>query len=246
MVQVLLKAFDIIELVVQRNGQAISLTEISQELELNQATAANIIKTMVFRGYLEHIGRKKGFRLGPNAYRLTNQIPYERNLVNAAKEVMEALTAELKESCLLGVMRNHKRYIVYAVNAVQEIQVQLRTERNIYETASGRLLLDYLPEKELERFIQHSGLPDAALWAGAETKEGLIAALHNIKKEEIALTNVQNRYLKGFAVPINANSEVVASLSVFVPEYRCTEARQKEIIQTLKQSAGAICGKLSA
>ncbi len=49
MVQVLLKAFDIVELVVQRNGQSVSLTEISDELEMNQATASNIINTLVSR-----------------------------------------------------------------------------------------------------------------------------------------------------------------------------------------------------
>ena len=123
MVQVLIKAFDIIELVVQRNGQAISLTEISDELEINQATDANIINTLVSKGYLEHIGKKKGYRLGPAAYRLTNEIPYEQDLVNAARTVREELTAQLNESTILGVLRNHKRYILHAVNAVQEIQV---------------------------------------------------------------------------------------------------------------------------
>jgi DNA-binding IclR family transcriptional regulator len=60
MVLVVIKTFDILELVALRNGQPISLTEISAELGLNQATAANIIKTMVAKEYLEHIGKKKG------------------------------------------------------------------------------------------------------------------------------------------------------------------------------------------
>ena len=45
MVLVVIKTFDILELVALRNGQAITLTEIAAELNLNQATAANIIKT---------------------------------------------------------------------------------------------------------------------------------------------------------------------------------------------------------
>ena len=245
MVQVILKAFDIIELVAQRDGQAISLTEISEELDLNQATAANIITTMVSRGYIEHIGKKKGYRLGPAAYRLTNEIPYEQDLVIAAREVMEELTAKINESCILGVLRNNKRYILHAVNAVQEVQVQLHSERNIYETATGRLLLSYLSEKDLDRFILHTGLPDATLWAESNTKEKLVAALEKIKNEELAQTNFQNRHVKGFAVPIFANEQVIASLSIFLPEYRCSEAREKEIIKALKASAGAISQKLS-
>ncbi len=76
---------------------------------------------------------------------------------------MASLTEKLNGSCILGVLRNHKRYILYAVNAVQEIQVQLRSERNIYETASGRILLAYLSEKNLERHVQQNGLPDVTV-----------------------------------------------------------------------------------
>ena len=245
MVQVILKAFDILELVVQRNGQAISLTEISNESEINQATAANIINTMVSRGYLEHIGKKKGYRLGPAAFRLTNEIPYEKDLVNVARQVMEELTANVNESCILGVLRNHKRYILHVVNAVQEIQVQLRSERNTYDTATGRILLAYLSEKELERYIQHNGLPDAETWAEAQTMDDLMSELGHIKNAGIVHTYKQNRHVKGFAVPIFINEQVVASLSVFLPEYRCTAARQQEIIERLKASADVIGQKLS-
>jgi DNA-binding IclR family transcriptional regulator len=244
MVQVLIKAFDIIELVVLRNGQSISLTEISEELQLNQATAANIINTMVSRGYIEHIGKKKGYRLGPSAYRLTNEIPYEQDLVNAARGVMDELTAKINETCLLGVLRNHKRYILHAVNAVQEIQVQLRSERNIYETASGRLLLAYLSEKEMERHIQQNGLPDISIWEEAQTNEKLISALGQIKKEGIAKTHLQNRHVKGFAIPIFAHNQVVAGLSVFLPEYRSSPLRDTEIIKAMKASAEEISQKL--
>ena len=245
MVQVLIKAFDIIELVVQRNGQAISLTEISDELEINQATAANIINTLVSKGYLEHIGKKKGYRLGPAAYRLTNEIPYEQDLVNVARTVMEELTAQLNESTILGVLRNHKRYILHAVNAVQEIQVQLRSERNIYETASGRLLLAYLSEKELERNIQKNGLPDTNIWEEAQTKEALIQELAKIKENGMAKTSPRNRHVKGFAVPIFAHNQVIAGLSVFVPEYRCSTAHENEIILAMKGSAASISEKLN-
>ena len=124
--------------------------------------------------------------------------------------------------------------------------MQLRSERNIYETASGRLLLSYLSEKELDRFLQHSDLPDSELWTEASTKEGLVEALCKIKKEQLAITHMVNRHVKGFAVPIFVGEQVVGSLSVFVPEYRCAATRQKEIIHVLKESAAAISENLSA
>lgn len=240
MVQVLIKAFDILELVAQRNGQAISLTEISQELQLNQATSANIINTMVLRGYLEHIGKKKGYKLGPSAYRLTNEVSYEQDLVNAASEAMEALTEKINETCLLGILRNYKRFVLHNVNCNQDIQVQIRSERNVYETASGRLLVAYLSEKERERFLQFNGLPDESMWEEASTVEGLVNALTKIRLSGIAMTNFVNTHLVGFAVPIHANGKVIAGLSVFLPEYRCTEGKEEEIIFSLNEAAKSI------
>lgn len=245
MVQVLLKAFDVLELVAQRKGQPISLTEISDELQINQATAANIINTIVSRNYLEHIGKKKGYRLGLEAYRLTNAVAYEQDLVNAAREPMEKLTETLNETCILGILQNHKRFILHVVNANQDIQVQIRSERNVYETASGRLLLAYLSEKELERFLQINGLPDRELWQEATTNNNLKEALRNIRELGVAKTHKQMSHLKGFAVPIFKHEKVVAGLSVFVPEYRCSEEREAEFIASMMETSRAISAVLS-
>ncbi|MBC7828314.1 MAG: IclR family transcriptional regulator [Chitinophagaceae bacterium] len=245
MVLVVIKTFDILELVAQANGQGITLTEISQQLQINQATASNIIKTMVTKGYIEHIGKKKGYRLGPAAFRLTNEVPYGQDLVNAARDVMEDLTAKLNESSILGTLRNNKRYVLHIVKSNQEIQVQVRTDRNAYETASGRLLMAYLSEKELERFLVANGLPDKTLWKEASTLKGLTESLAKIKKESIAITHLVNRHVRGFAVPILAHDQVVAGLSVFLPDYRYSVSRQKEIIQSLREASRIICQRLN-
>ena len=245
MVQVLIKAFDILELVAQRKGQPISLTEISDELQINQATAANIINTIVSKNYLEHIGKKKGYRLGLEAYRLTNAVAYEQDLINAAREPMEKLTANLNETSILGILQNHKRYILHVVNANQDIQVQIRSERNVYETASGRLLLAYLSDKELERFLQLNGLPNDELWMEATTHTGLKNELLNIRMLGIVKTHRQMSHLKGFAVPIFNNDKVVAGLSVFVPEYRCFDEKEVDIISSMIEASKSISRILS-
>lgn len=245
MVLVIIKTFDILELVAQSNGQGITLTEISHQLQLNQATASNIIKTMASKGYIEHIGKKKGYRLGPAAFRLTNEVPYGQELVNAARDVMEDLTAKLNESTILGTLRNNKRYVLHVVKSNQEIQVQVRTDRDAYETASGRLLIAYLSDKELEKFLHVNGLPDKNLWKEASTMKGLSESLAKIRKESVAITHLANRHVRGFAVPIIVDEKVIAGLSVFLPDYRYSVSKQKQIIQSLRESAQIISRKVS-
>ncbi|MDB5239991.1 MAG: IclR family transcriptional regulator [Spirosoma sp.] len=245
MVQVIVRGFDILELIARQEGQAATLTEISERLALNQSTSANIIKTLVFKGYLEHIGTKKGYRLGPAAFKLTNEVPYGQDLVRASQAIMEALTARLRESCVLGVLRNNKRYTLLAVNSEQDVQVQIHSERNVYDTASGRLLLAYLSPNELRKFIDQNGLPSEIMWPDAVKAELLIKQLDSIRREEIVFTNHKDRHVKGFAVPVFAKRTVVAGLSVFLPEYRCTSGKQAEIITALREAANQISVRLT-
>jgi IclR family KDG regulon transcriptional repressor len=244
MVQVIIRGFDILELVARRNGHAITLTEISQELELNQSTASNIINTLVHRGYLEHIGKKKGYRLGPAAFRLTNEIAYGQELIDVSQDVMEALTARLGESCILGVLRNNKRYTLNVVNSKQEIQVQVHSERNAYETASGRILIAFLNDKDLQRFVEMNGLPGAELWPGATTAQGLKEQLADIRRAEIVATNLQDRHVRGFAVPVFSKGGIMAGLSVFLPEFRWNEEKEREIVRALREAARQISSRL--
>jgi len=236
MVLVVVKALDILEFIAREPDRAYSLTEIAEGLHMHQATCVNIMQTLVEKSYLEHLGRKKGYRLGPMAYNLTNNLSYSQHLVTAAKESMESLTAQFNETSILGVIRNQKRFIVHLVNSDQDLQVRSRTERSLYETATGRLLLAYLSAKERDSLIGTIGLPTAIVWPGAESQAGLEAELEKIKTDELCVS-LSPTHILGLAVPIRKQKLVVASLSIFLPEIRCSATRQANIIVALKQAA---------
>jgi len=82
MVLVVIEALDILEFVARDTERAYSRTDIAAGLGMNQATCVNILQTLVEKSYLEHMGRKKGYRLGPKVYDLTNNQAYSLNLNN--------------------------------------------------------------------------------------------------------------------------------------------------------------------
>jgi DNA-binding IclR family transcriptional regulator len=244
MVLVVVKALDILELVARDAGRAHSLTEIAESLQMNQATCVNILKTLVDKNYLEHLGRKKGYRLGPMAYSLTNNPSYSQDLLLAAKDLMEELTAQLNETSILGIIRNQKRFIVHLVNSDQDLQVRSRSERNIYETASGRVLLAYMSDKERASLLISIGYPTPDIWPGADTGEGLGEQLMIIQQHGLCVTRSKTHII-GLAVPIWRHQLVVASLSVFLPEIRCSHQRQQLIETELRATAQKISQRLS-
>jgi len=74
--------------------------------------------------------------------------------------------------------------------------------------------------------------------------EGLKQALAKIREDAIATTHFKNTHLMGFAMPIFTNKQVIAGLSVFLPEYRCSSAQKKNIIQSMRDTVMVINKKL--
>lgn len=218
-IQVINRALKILEFVAERKERSCSLTEIAESQGLNQPTCANILKTLVDANYLEHLGRKKGYKLGPMVYQLTGDRSYNQNLLQVAQPEMENLTKKLNETCILGIIRNQKRFILHMVNSDQDLQVRSKSERDIYETASGRLLLAFLAEKERDALISSIGLPKLAVWTGIRNRKQLDDAFEKIRKDGLAMT-LSSSHIVGLAVPIEKNGVVVASLSVYLPESR--------------------------
>lgn len=54
-----------------------------------------------------------------------------------------------------------------------------------------------------------------------------------------------NAHLMGFAVPVMVNKQVVAGLSIFLPEYRCSASKKKEIILAMRETVTIINRKLT-
>lgn len=244
MIQVIVRALDILEFVAQRGKEPVQLIKIAENAGLSQPTTANIVKTLLTKNYLERVGRKEGYRLGANAYQLTGNLSYGQNLMLAAKDLMEELTSQINETCLLAVIRNNKRFILHTVQSNQDLQVRTRTEAPIYQTASGRLLLSYQGPKELDKFIQAVGMPETQEWPGVNTRDKLEKALLKIRKEEFIQT-VNAHHIVGFAVPIYKDKQVIASLSVYLPESRTTPAYNANIAKVMSRTANKIKSRLN-
>jgi IclR family KDG regulon transcriptional repressor len=239
MVQAVTRAFDILEFVANRPGEASTLTEIAEHLGLHQATCANLIRTLAARNYLEQVGPRKGYRLGPMAYRLTNNPEYQEGLIMAARGPMAELTRRVNEGCLLGVLRNHRRFILHSEHADQELQVRGKTERNVFETASGRILIAFLSESERHLLLEKTGLPEPAYWPEVADRQSLEAALEKIRREEFILTR-SPKHIVGLAIPIRREGKVVAGLSLFLPESRFRFADQQELVAALRETGRII------
>ncbi len=239
MIQVIERALSILEFVAGHGKEPVRLIQIAENAGLSQPTTANIVKTLVDKNYLEQAGRTIGYRLGIAAYQLSENPSFDQDLIAASKEPMEKLTQQLNETSLLAVIRNNKRVILRLEECDQVLLVKTAMVADLYDTSTGRLLMAYLPPKQLDALLKAIGLPSKKIWPGAETKEGLDRSLEQIRKDEFVQT-LSKYHTVGFAVPIYKAGKVIAAISIFVPESRYTDLHKEKISRSISNAARAI------
>ena len=246
MIKVLHKVFDILEFLAETPERPRALTEIAGRLGQHPATCANILKTMVSRHYVEQIAPKKGYLLGPVLFQISRQAPYRKDLIAAAEPLMAELAKTINETVILVTLRLGRRFILSQINGQQQIQVGPRAliEDRIYETATGRLLLAYLPEHELEKLVTEHGLPGNQ-WPEAGNPAAFKKALADIRKTG-RVYHAPNDEVVGLAFPVcNHRNEVTAALGLFLPRFRFKGAHKTAIMKEMSATAAAISEHLS-
>jgi len=246
MIKVLHKGFDILEFLAQTPGKPRPLADIAGQLKMHPATCANIIQTMVRRNYAEQIAPKKGYLLGPALFQITRNGPYRKDLVASAEPQMIKLAKTVNETVLLATLRLGRRFILSQINGQQQIQVSAQAlfQDNVYDTATGRLLLAYSPEHELEKVISEQGLPGKR-WPEVKSLTAFKNVLVEIRKKGW-VCHFTNEELVGLAFPVwGRENQVIAALGMFLPRFRFKGAHKNAIMKGMSATASAISKYLS-
>jgi DNA-binding IclR family transcriptional regulator len=239
MIQVIHRALDIVEFIARDRSREYGLSEIADSLGLNHGTCANIIKTLVGRGYLQQSGKKRGYKLGPQAYYLTGNFSNKRELLKVASKSIEALNEKLNESCILAVRKENMRVTLLKKLSTHELQVvDNREERHVYLTATGRVILACMSRPEQERFIEKYGLP-GEMWEEVKSKEDLLEELDKIKAKRLAV-HFAGEHIVGVGAPVFKGGRVIASVGVYLPEVRFSYKMQEMIFSEILKTADEI------
>ena len=130
-----------------------TLTEVAQRAGLTRAGARRILLTLVHLGYVQTQGRQ--FSLTPRILDLGFAYLSSLPLWNLAEPVMEALVAEIKESCSAAVLDGAD--IVYVLRVpthkIMSINLGIGSRLPAFCTSMGRTLLAELDEAALDTLL---------------------------------------------------------------------------------------------
>jgi IclR family transcriptional regulator, pca regulon regulatory protein len=219
-----------------------TLTEVAGRSGLSRAGARRILLTLETLGYVSSEG--KLFSLTPRILDLGFAYLSSMPIWNLAEPVMEALVAEVKESCSAAVLDGTD--IVYVLRVpthkIMSISLGVGSRLPAYCTSMGRMLLSALPEAELMKCLQASTLEARTKYTVTDVKE-LAARIAQVRKQGWSLVNQElEEGLVSMAAPItNRAGQTVAALNISGQANRTSaKAMQETMLPQLMGAAHAI------
>jgi len=235
MIQAVNRALDMLEYIAKQEAEWVQLKDVADALGLNHSTCANLMKTLLQRGYLEKAVGQRGYKVGPmpkNLYR-DKATPLSR-LIDAAKKPMSNLVSTLHEGCILTILDENNRIIVYEEKAEQELQVINVKRKPAYDSSTGRMLLASLKKKDVLELVEQYGLPNGESWPEVQDSDELLYELIKIRKRGYA-QQTSKRHITGFAMAVEWDG-IVAALGVYMPEIRLNQAFEDKILERMRMA----------
>ena len=221
-----------------------TLAQLCKNLGLPKTTLFTMLKVLEKSHYL--VNEAGVYRLGPQAVALGAAMAdsARRNFPDCAKGVLESLCLRTGETGFLAVLtpdRQSCKYVaVVETDNWLRFSVKLGSQRPSYATGSGRAMLAYLPDAELQPLLDQIRF-DRVTPKTVSSRTRLLTSLRQVRKQAVSV--VDSGTVAGVvsvAAPIfDADGRIQAAVSVGGPTMRLSN-RLPAIEQAVRGGAEEI------
>jgi IclR family transcriptional regulator, pca regulon regulatory protein len=220
----------------------LALSEVARSTGLTRAAARRFLLTLVKLGYVNYAHGR--FSLRPRVLELGYAYLSSLSLPEVALPHMEALVAQVNESCSISVL--DETDVVYVARVptrrIMSITLAVGTRLPAFVTSMGRVLLAGLSDDELEERLARIEIV-ALTSRTVKDKDALRAILATVRRQGYAATDQElEEGLRSLAVPLHtASGAVTAALNVSVHASRATMGvLRREFLPLALSTAAAI------
>ncbi len=239
------RALQIMEILARKGDAGVS--EIAEEMGVHKSTVSRLMGSLVSRELVRQNSERGKYQLGFGILRLASSIPGRLSVVHEAREVMEALASEYKETVNLAVLRSN-----YAVNVDQAMGPSTLATHDwvgsltpLHATSSGKVLLAALSADERSRVFKAVGLP-ARTPRTITNRDELEKQLLDVARDGFASVHEEFEIgLNAVAAPIyNHTGSVIAAISISGPAFRFAPEDQPGLIDALREAGLTISARM--
>jgi DNA-binding IclR family transcriptional regulator len=230
-----------------RGDRDIGVSELARRLGLGKSTTHRLLHTLTAERLLEQDPETGTYRLSLAMLELGASVQSSMDLHTAASPVMEQLRNITKETVQIGVLDH--RHVVYVERreSPQTIRLFGRVghRNDAHSTSTGKVLLAYLPDAELESVMDGWALPRKTPYTIVDP-DALRRQLREIRAQGWA-ENVNEAEVgtASIAAPIrDLRGVVVAAMSIAGPVQRLDGANLRRFTRPAVDAAAAISRRL--
>ena len=247
-IRVLDRAFAVIS--VLQDGKPRSLTELSEEIDLNSSTTFRLLATLNYYDYVERNGETGKYELGLACLELARAYSQTNDVRRAALENLEHLRDETNETIHLGVLNEME--VVYLEklhgnHAVGLMSSRVGSRLPAYCTGLGKVLLAYEDPMDVRDYYRDPGKLIKYTDTTLHTLDDLMNHLALVKERGYSFDHSEREAdVSCVAAPVFAmDGSVVSAISVSGPSTRMEPLEEKtDLIQRTVEAARAISAKL--
>lgn len=227
----------------------LTLTEISRRIGLPKSTTYRFIESLESQGLIGSEPNGRGYRLG---YQLIHwgilaQISVE--IRSEALPVLRSLTDSTGESSILSMRYGNVATWVELIESPHPVRLAMKVGQrlHLHAGASSKVLLAFLPEKEIEDLLQDINL--LPLEKNTITELGqLRTEIGQIRAQGYAVSFEEtDRGAMGIAAPVYDHSgQLVAGIGIAAPAVRVTRDRVPDLAEQVLQASQRLSRRLGA
>ncbi|MFZ2656599.1 MAG: helix-turn-helix domain-containing protein [Victivallales bacterium] len=238
-IQVIERTFKILEIVSDARETTSKISELSEKTGLKVPTVSRIVRTLSYLGYMESVGRKKGYTLGNRLVELSRNYKCINPLRNISVPLLQKFRNQIGEFICVSVLKNNQRHVIHIEEPTHTIQVThvLPEIEGPYQSVGGRILMSGLSRKQQEKCFEYNGLPGKA-WDAVTDLETFYSELDKISQKKYLL-----EYANGtarVAMAIKSNGETCAAVGSYIPTYRFVGEYKGKVLRALEKISSEI------
>jgi DNA-binding IclR family transcriptional regulator len=239
-----------LELVARRSG-GLSNAEIGRYFNVATSTCSYILSRLESHGYIKRDRDTGRYEIGIKIAGLAHSVQQDNALRSILLPALHSLVKDTRLTAAVGVLRHGRVLLVGHVDSPEHLRVHLSTgsEVEFDISALGKVLVAWLPAKELSQLIKQFGLSKANSRnnsRGINPPSKFIQEMDLVRKQGYAINKSIPEVLS-MAVPIlDAGGVVCAAVVVTGATTQMVWKRPRGLVDRLKAAAEQISSRTTS
>lgn len=239
---------DILRCFAESSGE-LTLSDVADRVALPRSTTHRLLQLLRAEGLVDTDGPYQRYHAGSELFRIAGLLTARMPIVQIGTPILRSIVEACDETALLGVLHRERlaMTLVAKVDSTKPIRyaIDLNVPRSLVWGATGRAILAFLSDDDIERAIAMNQEPSAQ-GSRRVDRQQLREEVAQIRRDGYTVTQGQRiANSVGIAAPFFfADGSVAGDVALTIPQYRYDARQRAHLVELVIQGASKMSAAL--